>query len=109
MRQKLHDPLSASGLLSLCIFEKKLFVVERWYAQYSLNTNLQANSTSINLKFCVLSPTPIYPIMNIVPPGVGPAQPAFCSYQSFFSDTPFKRLMRCFESVRSANCIWLGL
>ena len=24
--------------------------------------------------------------MNIVPPGVGPAQPANCSYQSFFSD-----------------------
>jgi len=24
--------------------------------------------------------------MNIVPPGVGPAQPTLCSYQSFFSD-----------------------
>jgi len=33
MRQKLHDPLSASGLLSLYVFEKKLFVVERWYAR----------------------------------------------------------------------------
>jgi len=30
---------------SLYVFEKELFVVERWYAQYSLNTNLQANST----------------------------------------------------------------
>jgi len=48
MRQKLHDPLSATALLalfSLCVFEKTLFVNECCCAQYSLNTNLQANST----------------------------------------------------------------
>jgi len=59
LRQKLHDPLSATTVLafSLCVFEKKLFVVERWYAQFSLNTNLQANSTYINLKFPPNDPT----------------------------------------------------
>jgi len=34
----------------------------------------------------MLSPTPVNSTMNVVPPGVGPAQPARCSYQAFFSD-----------------------
>jgi hypothetical protein len=76
-------------------------------AQYSLNTNLQANSNlSKYLSLCVLSPTPVNPTMNIVPPGVGPAQPANCSYQSFFSDAsndPFSERYATALSSYNAN------
>ena len=47
-----HQCTTAVGLLPS--LSEKLYVVERWFAQYPLNTNLNANS--IQVKFQIKQP-----------------------------------------------------